>query len=563
MHELVLRGGILVDGTGGPARVGDLALDAGKISAVGEVSEDALTEVDASGLWVTPGFIDPHTHLDAQLCWDPSGSPSNRHGVTTVVLGLCGFGVAPCPPGGGDYLLRALEVVEEIPYESTRRGVPFEWSSWREYRDFLAAQPLGVNAAGFVPHSALRYAVMGERARTSIATPSECQAMVEALREALAAGAVGFATSRGPNHVDSYGDPVPSRNADAAELEALVAACSGRLWQINVETKFSRDAQALIREVETYADWTRAAGARLTWTPFYAEPGETVWQEVLAHNARMNEAGLRVAPQITAVPITLLLRFDDRSVFSAIRGWQAVLEGFYRDSSEAKKARLREPQVRAVMKQAGGDPKDPLTASFELWTFSLTPSRPELSGRTLGEAAASDGVHAVDLLCDQIIRDDLATLIDVPIFNRSQPGVVRFLEDEGTLLGLGDSGAHVMSVTNYRYPTFLLQELVRRRHSISLEMAINRMTRVPAEIHGLHDRGALVPGLAADFCVVDPERIELGPVAVQNDLPGGAPRLVQSGIGFRAVYVNGVKTIDRDEPTGERPGRMLRATDSP
>jgi N-acyl-D-aspartate/D-glutamate deacylase len=352
---------------------------------------------------------------------------------------------------------------------------------------------------------------------------------------------------------------MPSRNADAAELEALVKACSGRLWQINVETKFSRDAQALIQEIETYAEWTRAGGARMTWTPFYAEPGETVWQEVLEHNTRLNESGLRVAPQITAVPITLLLRFDDRSIFSAVTGWQEVLRGFYKDSDEAKLTRLRDANVREVMKQGGGDPKNPLTPDFEFWTFSLTPSRPELSGRTLAEAAASEGIHPVDLLCDQIIRDDLATLIDVPIFNRSKEGVVHFLEDDGVLLGLGDSGAHVMSVTNYRYPTFLLQELVQREQSVSIETAINRMTRVPAEIHGLRDRGALLPGLAADICVIDPDQIELGPVEVKNDLPGEAPRLVQSGNGFRAVYVNGVKTIDRDQLTGERPGRMLRS----
>ncbi len=560
MHELVLRGGTVVDGTGASAVSADVAIDGGRISAVGEVRETGSSEIDASGCWVTPGFIDPHTHLDAQLCWDPSGSPSNRHGVTTVILGLCGFGVAPCPPGGDDYLLRALEVVEEIPFETTRRGVPFEWNTWCEYRDFLARQPLGVNAAGFVPHSALRYSVMGDRARSDVATNDEQIAMVDALRDAIDAGAIGFATSRGPNHVDSYGDPVPSRNADAAELRALVKACAGRLWQINVETKFSHDANALIEEIETYAEWTRAGDARMTWTPFYAEPGETVWREVLDHNTRLNDSGLRVAPQITAVPITLLLRFDDRSVFSAIAGWQEVLEGFYHDSSDEKKVRLRDENVRSVMKEGGGDPKNPLTPDFDLWTFSLVPSRPELSGRTLSEAAASEGVHPVDLLCDQIIRDDLATLIEVPIFNRSKEGVVRFLEDDGTLLGLGDSGAHVMSVTNYRYPTFLLEELVMRERSVSIELAINRMTRVPAEIHGLNDRGALLPGLAADLCVIDPAKVKLGPVGVEYDLPGDAPRLVQSGMGFRAVYVNGVKTIDRDQPTGERPGQMLRAT---
>jgi len=563
MHELVIRNGLIVDGTGADAFEGDVAIADGQIQALGGEVGPGTREIDAAGAWVTPGFIDPHTHLDAQLCWDPSGSPSAGHGVTTVILGLCGFGIAPCPPDGGDYLLRALEVVEEIPYASTKLGVDFEWKSWRDYRNFLARQPLGVNAAGFVPHSALRYAVMGDRARSEVATETDRAALVAELRDALDAGAIGFATSRGPNHVDNYGDPVPSRNADALELEALVGACAGKLWQINVETKFSHDAKALLDEIEVYIDWTRRADAKMTWTPFYAEPGETVWQDVLAHNTRTNASGVRVAPQITAVPITLLLRFDERSVFTAISGWDEVLKGFFKDSSEEKKKRLMDPAVRNVMRNAEGDPKHPLTPNFERWSFTLAPGRPEYGGRTLADIAREQGTHPVDVLCDQIVADDLQTLIDVPIFNLSEEGVVQFLEDEGTLLGLGDAGAHVMSVTNYRYPTFLLEDLVRKQGAISIETAVRRMTSLPAEIHGLSDRGRLAVGARADVCVIDREAIRLGPVEVRHDLPGGAPRLVQRGHGYRHVLVNGVPTIEDDQPTGARAGEMLSAQASP
>ncbi|MAG34345.1 MAG: hypothetical protein CL908_25995 [Deltaproteobacteria bacterium] len=559
MHDLVLRGGLIIDGTGATSSEGDVAIRDGRIAQVGRVNQGSKREIDAAGCWITPGFIDPHTHLDAQLCWDASGSPSSQHGVTTVVLGLCGFGVAPCPPGGDEYLLRALEVVEEIPFASTRLGVPFDWTSWREYRDHLASLPLGVNAAGFVPHSALRYAVMGDRARSEVATEEDRAAMVEALRDGIDAGAIGFATSRGPNHVDRFGDPVPSRLADAAELEALVDACAGRLWQINVETKFSRDASALKSEIEQYAAWSQKSDARMTWTPFYSEPGDSIWRELLDHNDQLNESGIRVWPQTTVVPITLLLRFDERSPFTAINGWREALEGFFNESPEQKKVRLADPEVRAAMKRGGGDPRDPLTADFDSWTFTVVPSRPELGGLTLREAAKRDGVDPVDLLCDQIIADDLATLIDLPTFNKGHEGIVRCLEDDRTVLGLGDAGAHVMSVTNYRYPTFLLAELVRRRAAVAVELAINRLTDLPAQLHGLTDRGRLEPGMAADICLIDPEMLELGPVEVEYDLPGGAPRLVQSGHGFRAVFVNGVQTIDRDAPTGERPGRMLSA----
>ena len=373
-------------------------------------------------------------------------------------------------------------------------------------------------------------------------------------------GAVGLASSRGPNHVDSFGDPVPSRFADAAEYEALVAACRGRLWQVNAETKFSGDATALNAELSRYADWSQRGGTNLTWTPFYAEPGDRVWKDVLAHNHALNDStGLRVAPQITAVPITLLLRFDERSVFAAIEGWREVMKGFFSEDATGKRARLEDAEVRRVMKQGGGDPKAPLFPDFDYWNFMVTPSRPELSGLTLNAAAARDGIHPVDLLCDQVIADDFTTLIDVPIFNKSREGVVRFLEDDITLLGLGDSGAHVMSVTNYRYPTFLLEELVLRDRSVPIELAVNRMTDVPAKLHGLGDRGRIEEGLAADLCVIDPGRVKLETVEVVHDLPGGAPRLLQPGSGFRAVYVNGVRTIADDRPTGERPGVAVAA----
>ena len=558
-----MRGGLVIDGTGAPPRLGDVAIRDGKLTAVGDIAAGEYETLDASGCWVTPGFVDPHTHLDAQLCWDPTGSPSNSHGVTTVILGLCGFGVAPCGPGAGEYLLRSLEVVEEIPYASTVEGVGFEWSHWSEYRDHLSSRPLAVNAAGFVPHSALRVFAMGDRARTESATPADRAAMVAELESALAAGALGFATSRGPNHVDGYNQPVPSRLADEAELRALVSACSGRVWQVNVETKFSHDAASLKAEVEKYAAWSRAADATLTWTPLHCEPGETVWQEVLDHNRELNASGVRVAPQVTPVPITVILRFDERSMFPAIIGWEDVLSGFYRLAPHERLERLADPRVRAVMRAAHGPAHHPLTADFELWSFAVAPTRPELCGVSLQAAADARGVHPVDLLCDQVIADELRTLIDVPVANRDVHGAVHFIEDPLTLVGLGDSGAHVMSVTNYRYPTYLLADVVQRRGALPLEVAVNRLTASPAALHGLTGRGTLEPGQVADVCVIDPDRIGLGEIEVHHDLPGNSPRLLQPGRGYRAVYVNGVRAVADDETTGRAAGMMLAAAVTP
>ncbi|MCH2174029.1 amidohydrolase family protein [Myxococcota bacterium] len=559
MHDLVLRRGLVVDGSGEAPSTGDVAVDGGRIVSVGHVEDRGRQEIDASGCWITPGFIDPHTHLDAQLCWDPSGSPCTAHGVTSVVLGLCGFGVAPCPPGGDDYLLRALEVVEEIPFAATRIGVPFTWETWRDYRDHLSTQDLGVNVAGFVPHSSLRYAVMGERAREATANEQELEAMVAALKDALEAGAIGFATSRGPNHVDGFGGPVPSRQADDDELEALVGACRGRLWQINIETKFSGDAAALRNEVGRYAGWTRRAGARLTWTPFYADRTAEIWPEVLAENAQWNAEGLRIAPQVTPVPITLLLRFDEQSAFTAIPGWQPALKGYFSESTQNRQRRLADPEVRRSMKGAKPEPRNPLNPDFERWTFAVAPSNPALSGRTLAQLARETGRHAVDALCDQILADDFRTRINVPILNRDEPGVLDLITDPHTVVGLGDAGAHVMSVTNYRYPTFLLGEWVHRQGRLPIEKAIRLLTSAPAELHGLVDRGRIRPGNAADLCVIEPGLLALDPVEVVHDLPGGSPRLFQGGRGFRAVFVNGERTVADDEPTGRRPGRVLSA----
>src|SRR5262245_11361517 len=523
-HDVVIRGGRIIDGSGRPAFAADVAIRGGRIAEVGSHVERGRREIDASSCWVTPGFIDPHTHLDAQLCWDASASPSPSHGVTSVVIGLCGFGVAPCAPDGGEYLLRSLERVEEIPYACTREGVSFAWSGWAEYLDFVARLPLGVNVAGFVPHSALRCFAMGERARGELATEADRAARVAKLRRALAAGALGFATSRGPNHVDGYGEPVPSRFADDAELQALVGACGGRLWQINVKSKFGNDAAEVTDEVGRYAQWSRGAGARFTWSPLFAEAGLALG-DILAHNRALNSGGATGAPQVSALTVDVLLRFDERSFLSAVSGWERAFEGFFALPTEARLARLADPGLRRELRAA--DPRGRFAPRFEQWTFASCPSRPERVGRTLAEEAKRAGVDPVDLLCDQAIADELGTLLQVAAANRDPAGVRALLDDPHTLLALGDAGAHVMSVTNYRFPTFLLAEWVVKRGELTAERAVQRMTSHPAALCGLRDRGTLREGAAADVCVIDPARLALEPVRVARDLPAGGTRLYQ------------------------------------
>jgi N-acyl-D-amino-acid deacylase len=555
-HDLVIRHGTVVDGTGAPPRRADLAIDGGIITVVGDVDEQGADELDAGGLVVTPGFVDPHTHLDAQLCWDPTAAPTCWHGVTTVVVGICGFGIAPCPPGGGEYLLRSLEVVEEIPYESTSVGVPFAWATWPEFIDYLGSLPLGVNVAGMVPHSPLRYAVMGERARHEPATAEDRVALASALREAFAHGALGFATSRGPNHNDAFGDPVPSRHADDLELQALVGECRGRPWQINVATKFAGDADALLAEVDGYASWTEAVGARLTWTPLFAEPGTDTWRRVLARNRELNDR-VAVSPQVIAQPVTATLRFDRPSAARAVVGWEAAMARFFAADRSARAAMLREEGFREELRAAPEDCSRMLAPCYDEWVVSASSDRAAL-GRTVASLARARRAAPSDVVCDLVADDDLATELQVPVVNRDRGASAALVADTHTLAGLGDAGAHVTSVTSYTYPTDMLARLARDQGTLPLEAAVERLTSRPARFLGVPGRGALRPGYAGDACVIDLDRLAVGPLEVRTDLPAGAPRLYRGAVGYDAIVVNGVATVRDGRPTGDRPGRVLR-----
>ncbi len=529
--DTVIRGGTVVDGTGAPARAADVGIRDGVVAEVGEALDGGREELDATGCIVTPGFVDPHTHLDAQLCWDAAASPSTLHGVTSVVLGICGFGIAPCHDGDGEYLLRSLEAVEEIPYASASLGVGFEWTTWGEFMQHLTGRELGVNAAGMVPHSALRYYVMGDRARSERATDDERDAMAGELRRAIDDGALGFATSRGPNHIDGNGDPVPSRAADDDELRALVQECRGRVWQINVATKFAGDARELNAEVDRYAAWSDDAGARLTWSPLFAEPGSTFWHDVLDHNRVLN-ARNPVAPQVNPQAVTVTLRFDRPSVATLIPGWEATMHRYYAAPHEDRVAQLASPEFRAALRAAPEDPSVMFAPDYGAWIISTSPSRTDLLGMSVRAAADRTGHDSIDLLCDLIASDDLRTELQIPAVNRDRAGAAAMCADDHALIAFGDAGAHVTSVTSYTYPTDLLARVVRDEARMTLEAAVQRITRRPARYFGLGGHGELTPGFAADVCVVDLDALSMAPLRVSHDLPGGAPRLYRAAAGL-------------------------------
>lgn len=555
-YDLLIRGGTLVDGSGADPRLADVGVRGERIVAVGDLSDDtATTVIDAAGAIVTPGFVDPHTHLDAQLCWDPTGSPSNLHGVTTALVGMCGFGIAPCPPGGMEYLLRSLEVVEEIPYESTSQGVPEAWRSFGDYLDHLGGLPLGLNVGGVVPHSALRFAVMGERFR-EVANDAERAALVASLTEALAAGALGLASSRGPNHRDADDQPVPSRFADDAELSALVAACAGRAWQMNVQSKAGATREQLFEELTKYADWSAAANARLTWSPCLSDtlpdlPG------VLALMTELNGRGTTIAPQITSQPLTAILSFRITAMARSL--WPLAMDGFDELDNAGRATRLADVVFRERLRDGSHSTGNWGPSSPAEWTLAQSVTRPELQGRNVGTLADQLGVDPIDLVCDLAIADGLETLVQVPIANRDQAALRELLQHDSTLVGLGDAGAHVLSATTYTYSTTLLADYVRDQPVLSLASAVQSLSDHPARFFGVPERGRVEPGLIADLNVIDLDRIGLGPLEITTDLPGAAPRLYRSAVGYRATVVNGVVTLRDDRPTDARPGEIVRA----
>lgn len=555
--DLIIRGGTLVDGTGAEPRRADVGVVADRIAAVGDLAASSATaEIDATGSIVTPGFVDPHTHLDAQLCWDPTGSPSNLHGVTTALVGMCGFGIAPCPEGGREYLLRSLEVVEEIPYESTSQGVPDAWRTFGEYLDHLDAQALALNVGAVVPHSALRYAVMGERSQGP-ADDAERAELVATLKAAIAAGALGMASSRGPNHKDANGDPVPSRCADDAELSELVAACAGRVWQMNVQSKSGATREQLFAELSKYAAWSAADDVRLTWSPCLSDtlpdlPG------VLDLMSAFAADGTTVAPQITSQPLTAILSFRVTSMANSL--WPLAMDGFDALDDAGRAARLGEADFREKLRDGSHATGFWGPSGPDEWTLARSVTRPDLQGRNVAAIAGEAGVDPFDLVCDLAIADGLETLVQVPIANRDLAGLRDLLTHDSTLMGLGDAGAHTLSATTYTYSTTLLADFVRDSPVLTLPEAVRQLTQHPATFFGVPERGRVEPGLIADLNVIDMDRIGLGPLEITTDLPGGAPRLYRSAVGYVATVVNGVVTLRDDTPTDARPGEVVRSS---
>jgi N-acyl-D-aspartate/D-glutamate deacylase len=556
--DMMIAGGSVVDGTGAARRRVDVGVKDGRVVAIGNVPEPATRTIDATGLIVAPGFVDIHTHYDAQAFWDPALTPSPLHGVTTIVGGNCGFTIAPLAVSEADYLMRMLARVEGMPLESLAEGVPWDWQSFGEYLDRLDGT-LAVNAGFLVGHSALRRVVMGEAAVGEEATPDQIEKMSTLLSESLAAGGLGFSSSHAPTHNDGDGNPVPSRFATPDELVTLAGVAGDHpgttLEFIPTVGPFARE------HVDLMGDMSAAANRPLNWNVLVVAAGNDGYVDQLAASDRAAERGGRVLALTVPCVMQLHLNFRSGFLFDALPGWGPTMAL----PVDEKRAALADPRERARLREAA-ESDTGLFSRLLRWdrlrvgqTFS--PENDGLTGETIGEIAAERGQDPFDALCDIAIADDLRTDLLPPTGGDDVESWKRRADvwrDQRVVVGASDAGAHLDMLATFNYTTSLLA--ASREHDlVGLEEAVHLLTDVPARLYGVRERGRIVEGWHADLVVVDEDRVAPAPVETRYDLPAGAGRLFAEAEGIEHVLVNGTEIVRAGALTGDRPGTLLRS----
>jgi len=563
MLDLVIKGGVVIDGTGAPRRNADVGVRDGRIVALGDVAEAARETIDAGGRVVAPGFVDIHTHYDAQVFWDHSLSPSSYHGVTTVVGGNCGFSIAPLSGRAedSDYLLHMLARVEGMPVESLEQGVPWDWTSFGDYLSRLDGK-LGLNAAFMVGHSALRRAVMGERAVGEKATPAEIAAMQNLLRASLREGGLGFSSTISPTHNDADGRPVPSRHATDEELIALASVVGefpGTTLEFLPAVTVFGEAQ-----MERMTRLSLAAQRPLNWNlivPNAANPDLLKLQLGAGDHAAKH--GARVVGLVIGGPITTRLNLTSVFVLDALPGWAEVA----RMPLEERMSALRDPAVRERLDRMANSEEAGVFRGLARWeTYTIVEvfeaANKPLEGLTVAKIAEMQGKKPFDALLDLCLSENLKTSFAPPTFGADDATSrlrADVWKDWRAVIGGSDAGAHLDMIDTFAFSSQVLGSGVRERQLLSLEAAVQQLTQIPAELIGFTDRGTLTEGNWADIVVFDPDRIGCGPLHTRFDLPGGAGRLYAEAEGVGHVIVNGREVVRDNRLTGAEPGRVLRS----
>jgi N-acyl-D-aspartate/D-glutamate deacylase len=544
MHDLVIRNALLVDGLGSPPRRGDLAVKDGKILEVGKTSLSAKETIDADGLALMPGIIDNHTHYDAQITWDPWASPSPALGVTTAVIGNCGFTIAPCRPDDRELVMRNLTQVEGMSLAALRAGIRWDFESLPQYLDMLERRGAALNIACFVGHSSVRTYVMGAAASKRAATPEEVSSMRNLVLEGLRAGAIGLSSTTSPAHNGEGGLPMPSRLADEAELRALVGCLREAGRGVFMLTKGGQTRMAFLETLAAESGRPVVIAALL-----HSSTNPNAVFEDLGKIKEANDRGHRLLGAVSCCPLSMEFTLHSPYVLEGLESWKPALPL----KGDAFKAKLREKPFRDGIRAELARP-----AHFRLFNGEWNKVQVVESQRTIAELAGN--ADPLDCMLDLALKENLDTVFNALLLNSDEIAVGKMLRHPCSLVSLSDAGAHLTFFNDAGFGLHLLGHWVRKLGVLTLAEAVWRLTGHPATIFGIENRGALKPGYQADLLLFDPARIERGPVKRTFDLPAGEPRLTAQAVGVHGVWVNGARIVGRNgERTGEKlPGQLLR-----
>jgi N-acyl-D-aspartate/D-glutamate deacylase len=562
MLDVAIRGGTVIDGTGARSVRADVGVRAGRVVTVGRVDEDAAARIDADGLVVAPGFIDPHTHYDAQVLWDGAATPSCLHGVTTVIGGNCGFSLAPIGESDADYIRRLLARVEGMPLAALEAGLDWDWRGVDSYLDRVDGN-IAVNAGFLVGHSALRRAVMGDDAVGNPATPEQIATMRELLAASLRAGGLGFSSSQNTAHTDGDARPVPSRAADRSELLALASVVADHPGTtLEFITAGCLD-QLSEDEIELMCDLSVAGQRPLNWNVLTLNPARP---EAAEHQLSASDRARARGGEVVALMMPggggLRLSFLTYCALNLLPGWGDVLEL----PVPERIAKLRDPEVRRTLVERAATASGGIRSLARVDNFRIgethAPENASYAGRLVGEIAAEQRRSPHDVLFDVVVADGLRTHLwpeSAPETAATWELRARFLRDDRILLGGSDAGAHLDRMCGARYPTELLANGVRAFGALSLEEAVRMLTDEPAQLFGLRDRGRIAPGMHADLVLFDADTVAPAPIRAADDLPGGCERLTSDAVGVERVLVAGVTIVDGGRVLDARPGTLLRS----
>ena len=561
-YDLVIKNGSVVDGSGNPQYRADVAVQDGKIAAIGRINDRAKQTIDAEGHVVSPGFVDGHTHMDAQVFWDPIGSCSCYHGVTSVVMGNCGFTLAPCKQEDADLVFRNLERAEDLSRDAMLEGIDWRWETFPQFLDVIDELPKGINYAGYIGHSALRTYVMGERAFSDAASEDDVRKMQHLVKEAVQAGAIGFSTSRTFNHLTADDRPVASRLAEWDEVRAIVNAVgeTGKgLFEIAGEAP-GRDPERIAEYHGRLRDLAVESGVAQTWGMFSVRAAPDLWRPYFDLLDETAAAGGCMYAQVHSRALSSLLSFESNTPFDNWEYWSE----FRQLPLAEQAAKMRNPEIKAkLVEVASREYTGPRIVGAEArppeWDFIYPMDDMVYDKPSMAELARAKGVHPVELMIDMALERDLKMFFRQPIANEDQSQVLDMMKHPRSVITFSDSGAHVSQIMDSSLQTHLLSYWVREKQAMTLEEAVKQITYNTATMWGLHDRGLIREGMAADLVVFDPKTIGARMPDVVHDLPAGAKRLKQTADGILNTVVNGEILLTNNEHSGAVPGQLLRS----